>query len=141
MEILYAKEENDNEERCDRHIDSKRCILAIILNNDFGQHKEEECEDKLRTNNNETEEEEAPEFVIAYNFLEDIHACQSVDFLLVKFFFNKVLFLIGVVEAQEYEHDQVDDKAKELDNAICTKFLLAILLFTGFLVIVLVRHR
>lgn len=60
---------------------------------------------------------------------------------LVKFFFNKVLFLIGVVEAQEYEHDQVDDKAKELDNAICTKFLLALLLFTGFLVIVLVRHR
>lgn len=59
---------------------------------------------------------------------------------LVKFFFNKVLFLIGVVEAQEYEHYQVDDKAKELDNAICTKLLLAILLFTSFLVIVLIRH-
>lgn len=59
---------------------------------------------------------------------------------LVKFFFNKVLFLIGVVEAQEYEHYQVDDKAKELDYAICTKLLLAILLFTSFLVIVLIRH-
>lgn len=63
-----------------------------------------------------------------------------ITLTLVEFFFNKVLFLIGVVEAQEYEHYQVDDKAKELDNAICTKLLLAILLFTSFLVIVLVRH-
>ena len=63
-----------------------------------------------------------------------------ITLTLVKFFFNKVLFLIGVVEAQEYEHYQVDDKAKELDYAICTKLLLAILLFTSFLVIVLIRH-
>ena len=60
---------------------------------------------------------------------------------LVKLFFNKVLFFIGIVEAQKYEHNAIHYEAKELNDTVGGELLLTLLLFACLLILVLVCYR
>lgn len=81
LQGLHAKQEDDNKQWRHRHIYSKRCILPVVLRDNLGQHKEQQCEDQLRTNDDKTKQEESPKFVVSDQVFEDLNAGELVNFL------------------------------------------------------------
>lgn len=140
LEVLHAEQEDDDQQRCYRHVDSKRRIFSVVLNDDLWQHEEQQSKYELRSNNNKAEQKESPELVVTNNFLEYLQASQLVDFRLVILLLDEELFFFGVVEAQENDHNEVYNKAKELHYAVRGELLLAILLFASLGVLVLVCY-